>query len=165
MKHLPKTRKQNLITRDLGYELLIYDELRHRAYCLNRTAAAVWKQCNGKRSIRQISVLLGNELTGDRSMPIDERLIWHAIKQFKRDQLLEEAIEIPQSMLAHVNGNPNRRQVIRALGLTAIVAVPLVSSIVAPRAVQASTCIASGGACISGPQCCPPRICNSNVCV
>ena len=96
MKHLPKTRKQNLITRDLGDELLIYDELRHRAYCLNRTAAAVWKQCNGKRSIRQISVLLGNELTGDRSMPIDERLIWHAIKQFKRDQLLEEAIEIRQ---------------------------------------------------------------------
>ena len=51
-----------------------------------------------------------------------------------------------------------------ALGLGAIVAVPLVTSIVAPTAAQAATCFPSGHACASGPQCCS-NLCNANVCV
>jgi hypothetical protein len=58
----------------------------------------------------------------------------------------------------------NRRQMVRTLGLAAVIAVPLVSSIVAPTAAQAATCFPTGHACASGPQCCS-NLCNSNVCV
>ncbi len=163
MKNFPKTRKKNVLTRELGDELLIYDEDRHEAHCLNRTAGLVWKHCDGRTSIEQITARLVKEFSGDLDTPIDERLVWYAVSQFKRDHLLEDKIEIPKAVLASVNGHLNRRQVIRALGLTAIVAVPLVHSIVAPTAAQAATCRASGAACVSGPQCCS-SICANGAC-
>ena len=161
MKHFPKARKDNVIAREFGDEVLIYDRSRDKALCLNRTAALVWKHCDGRTSIEQITSRLGDEINGDLETPIDERLVWYAISQFKRDHLLEDKVEIPKAVLASVNGHLNRRQVIRALGMTAIVAVPLVTSIVAPTAAQAATCIASGLACTSSLQCCPP---GSGVC-
>jgi hypothetical protein len=165
MKHFPKARKENVITRELGDELLVYDEDRHEAYCFNRTAALVWKHCDGRTSIEQITAHLGKEIKADFQTPIDERLVWLAISQFKRDHLLEDKVEIPKAVLASVNGQLNRRQVIRALGITAVVAVPLVSSIVAPTAAQAATCIPQNGACVSTAQCCTPHVCTNNVCV
>jgi hypothetical protein len=47
----------------------------------------------------------------------------------------------------------NRRQMVRTLGLAAVVAVPLVTSIVAPTPVQAATCLPPGAACNGSGQC------------
>jgi len=154
MDHLPKARKENLITRQLDDELLVYDNDRDKALCLNRTAALVWKHCDGHTSIEQIGNQLTSEIANGHGTPIDDRLVWYAISQLKRDHLLDEGTEIPASVLASVNGHFNRRQVIKVLGLTAIVAVPVVTSIVAPTAVQAATCLSSGAACSSSAQCC-----------
>ena len=154
MKHFPEARKDNLIAREFGNELLIYDRSRDKALCLNRTAAFVWQQCDGRTSIEQIANRLGSEISSDFETPIDERLVWYAISQLRREHLLKEQVEIPRRVLASVNGHLDRRQVIRALGLTTIVAVPLVTSIIAPTAAQASTCLPSGAVCASGAQCC-----------
>ena len=54
----------------------------------------------------------------------------------------------------------SRRQMIRNLGLAAAVAVPVVTSIVAPTAVQAATCIQSGVPCSPTVLCCHPLGCN-----
>ena len=155
MKHFPKARKDNVITREFGDEVLIYDRSRDKALCLNRTAALVWKRCDGRTSIEQITDRLGKEISSEFETPIDERLVWYAISQLRRDHLLEDRVEIPKAVLASVNGHLNRRQVIRVLGITAIVALPLVTSIVAPTAAQAATCLPSGAACTSSLQCCP----------
>jgi hypothetical protein len=154
MKRYPKARKDNVIARELGDEVLIYDRSRDKALCLNRTAAFVWKQCNGRTSIAQIANRLGREMSSSFETPIDERLVWYAISQLRREHLLKEQVESPRRVLASMNGHLDRRQVIRALGLATIVALPLVTSIIAPTAAQAATCLGSGVACTSAAQCC-----------
>jgi hypothetical protein len=52
---LPKARSEGIITKEVEGELLIYDRSRDRAHCLNQTAAAVWKLCNGRTSVIEIS--------------------------------------------------------------------------------------------------------------
>ena len=163
MKHFPKARKDNVIARELGDEVLIYDRSRDKALCLNRTAAFVWQQCDGRSSVAQIADRLGREMCSELETPIDERLVWYAISQLRREHLLEERVEIPRRVLASLNGHLDRRQVIRTLGLTAIVAVPLVTSIIAPTAAQAATCLGTGQACVSGAQCCS-TLCNAGSC-
>ena len=162
MKTLPKARKEKLVVREFADELLVYDKERHEAHCLNRTAALVWKHCDGRTSVKEISRRLATEMPDDGRTPVDERLVWYALNQFERDHLLEEKVEIPAGML--MNGGLSRRQVMRALGLT-IVALPLVTSMIAPTPAQAATCLAAGSPCTTSIQCCngvcqPNGLCN-----
>src|SRR5262249_52266190 len=46
---LPAARERGLIVQELADELLVYDEGRHRAHCLNLTAALVWRRMEGRR--------------------------------------------------------------------------------------------------------------------
>jgi len=163
MKRFPKARKEKLIVREFADELLVYDKQRHEAHCLNRTAAVIWKHCDGRTSIAEIGRRLASEM--GESGSIDERLIWHALQQFKRDHLLEEKLEVPAALLGSMKTGPNRRQVIRALGLTAIVAVPLVTSMVAPTPAQAVSCLSPGAACTSSAQCCSSVCQNNSTCL
>ncbi len=163
MKRFPKARKEKLIVREFADELLVYDKQRHEAHCLNRTAAVIWKHCDGRTSIAEIGRRLANEM--GQSEPVDDRLVWHALQQFKRDHLLEEKLKVPAALLGSMKTGPNRRQVIRLLGLTAIVAVPLVTSMVAPTPAQAVSCLAPGSACTSSAQCCSSVCQNNSTCL
>jgi Coenzyme PQQ synthesis protein D (PqqD) len=160
MKMFPKARQEKLVVREFADELLVYDKERHEAHCLNRTAALVWKHCDGRTSVAEISRRLANEMAG--GAPVDERLVWYALNQFKRDHLLEEKLEVPAGML--MNGGLNRRQVMRVLGIS-IVALPLVTSLIAPTPAQAATCLAPGAACTSGTQCCNGVCQGNNTCL
>lgn len=150
----PLARKQDLLVRELPGEVLVYDLARDRAHCLNETAAFVWQRCDGRNTAREIALLLGKKVDST----IDEKIVWLALDQLAAHDLLKHRPATPPSLLGI-----NRRQMVRALGLGAIVAVPLVESIVAPSAAQAATCFPSGHACAAGAQCCS-TICNSNVC-
>ena len=152
MKQFPKARKEKLIVQGFKDELLIYDRKRHKAHCLNRTAALVWRHCDGRTSVTEISRRLAKQMEGDAV--VDERLVWYALKQFERDRLLEEKLDIPAPMMAAVGGGVNRRRMIKVLGLTAVVAVPLVTSMAAPNAADAVSCLGPGAACSSATQCC-----------
>ena len=48
---VPRARKEGLVVQDMPDELLVYDVDRHKAHCLNQTAALVWKRCDGKTSV------------------------------------------------------------------------------------------------------------------
>lgn len=163
MKQFPKARNEKLIVQGFKDELLVYDKQRHKAHCLNRTAALIWKRCDGRTSVTEISRQLGNEMESEAV--VDERLVWYALKQFERDHLLEEKLDIPARMVAAVGGGVSRRQMFRVLGLTAAVALPLVTSMVAPTVAQAATCLPSGSPCTSSVQCCPPSLCSGGTCV
>lgn len=155
MTNFPRARSEKLLIQQLPDETLVFDLERNRAHCLNRSAASIWKRCDGKTSVREISRAVSTEL----DIKVDERTVWFAISQFNRDHLLEQKVSLPPAMMAGMN----RRQMIRALGVAAAVAVPLVTSVVAPSAVQAASCLPSGAACSTGAQCCS-GLCNSNVC-
>jgi len=163
MKTFPKARKEKLVVREFADELLVYDKERHEAHCLNRTAALVWKHCDGETPVAEISRRLATEMTG-AGEKVDERLVWHALAQFERGHLLEEKVEVPAGVLSAIGGGLNRRQVMRALGLTAVVAVPLVTSMIAPTPAQAATCRGAGQPCTIGTQCCS-GVCNAGTCV
>lgn len=153
-QHEPHARKEGLVVRELPNEVLVYDLDRDKAHCLNQTAALVWKHCDGKTSVHEMTRLLESDLKS----PVDEKLVWFALDQLSKDHLLEESI-VPPAMMAGMS----RRQMVRTLGLAAVVAVPLVTSIVAPTPAQAATCLASGQACTASAQCCS-GLCNAGVC-
>lgn len=146
MSKLPRRRKDGLVVQELADEILIYDQVRDKAHCLNRSAALIWLHCDGEKSIDDIGKCVGKQLESK----LDDRAVWFALSQFGKDHLLEESLPIPPEMMQGMN----RRQMVRALGLAAVVAIPLVTSIVAPTPAQAATCLASGASCTTSAQCC-----------
>jgi hypothetical protein len=141
----PRARKDGLIVQNLPDETLVYDLERDRAHCLNQTAAFVWRHCDGRATPKEIARALNHQT----KQPVDEKLVWLAIDQLGRNHLLTETPALPP----HVTGL-NRREVMRALGLSAVVAIPVVASIVAPMPAQAATCLGAGAGCTSAAQCC-----------
>lgn len=142
---LPKMREQRLVIDELPDEVLVYDLDRHKAHCLNKTAALVWQACDGKTSAAMIS----RRLTRELQTPFNEELVWLALRQLEKLDLLEKRITLPPKLTGM-----SRRQMVRALGVGAIVAIPLVTSILAPTALAASTCISAGSPCHTGIHCC-----------
>ena len=152
---VPRARTEGLVIQELPDEVLVYDRDRDKAHCLNQTAALVWKYCDGKTTVPTIAKRLERDLKTDL---VDEKVVWYALGQLSKDHLLEESVA-PPAMLAGMS----RREMVRVLGVAAVVAVPLVTSIIAPTPAQAATCLNSGSACTSGSQCCS-TVCNVNVC-
>jgi hypothetical protein len=133
------------VIQELPDELLVYDLERDRAHCLNETAAFVWRRCDGRNSTAQIALTLGIQF----NFEVDEKIVWLALDQLGRNHLLERQPAVPQAM----NGL-DRRAMVRALGLTAMVAIPLVTSILAPTAQAATSCLGAGAPCQISAQCC-----------
>ena len=151
----PRARKQGLVVQTLPDEMLVYDLDRDLAHCLNETASLVWRRCDGRTTTKEIALSLAKSL----KHPVDEKIVWLALDQLDRNHLLSEDPFIPQAV-----AGMNRREVVRALGLSAAIAVPAVVSIVAPLPAQAATgCVSSGGSCAS-IMCCPGCACTSGVC-
>lgn len=145
MQKMPHARRSGLIVKEAEGEVLIYDLERNKAHCLNDTAAKVWNLCDGETTVANACSSLSREL----GAPCDQKLVWFALKQFAKDNLLEENIDLP----AFIIGGLNRRQMVRALGLGAVIAVPMVTTILAPTPAQAATTFPPGTACSAPAQC------------
>ena len=131
-RSLPKARKNDLLTRKIPGELLVYDLKRHKAYCLNAAAAAVWSSCNGKRTVTE----LARSLQQDANSTVDEKIVWLALDQLEKSHLLQETTVRPASLPPI-----SRRGLIRAGIVAAMTSLPLVTMISLPTAAQAATAI------------------------
>lgn len=151
----PKKRSEHLVVDELPDEVLVYDLDRHKAHCLNKTAALVWQHCDGKTTTTQIAQHLSSEL----KTPFSEDLVWLALRQLEKLHLLEQPILLPSKFVGI-----GRREMVRTLGIAAVVAVPLVTSIVSPRPAEAGTCAARGENCMV-KSCCAGSTCNGSTCV
>lgn len=149
--YLPRARIDGLVVKELTDEVLVYDLHCDKAHCLNLTAAAVWKQCDGRSTATQIARRLSRREAGlDAALiNIDEQVVWLALEQLSRGHLLEEhalwSASIPRM---------SRREAIRGIGIGAAIALPVVVSITAPLPAQAGTCRARGQTCGTSSQCC-----------
>lgn len=152
---VPRARTEGLVIQELPDEVLVYDRDRDKAHCLNQTAALVWKYCDGKTTVTNIAKRLELDLKTEH---VDEKVVWYALDQLSKDHLLEENM-VPPAILAGMS----RREMVRVLGLAAVVAIPLVTSIVAPTPAQASTCLPSNASCTAGAQCCSGT-CTAGLC-
>src|SRR5258708_24865412 len=122
-QRLPTARESGLATEQVADELLVYDLERDKAFCLNHTAALVWKHCDGRTSPAEIAKRLKKKM----GAPVDEKVVWYALDQLGRDRLLEDRLPQPASLAAMT-----RRQQLRALGKVAAIAVPVVIAVTAP---------------------------------
>ncbi len=143
-QHLPRKRENGIVAQEISDEVLVYDLDTHKAHCLNPTAALVWSKCDGKTSVPNIAQLVGQELNA----AVNDDVVWLAIDQLERRHLLERsASRLPSSGIS-------RRALMRRLGLATAVALPLVTSLMAPTPAQAATCLPSGSSCGTGAECC-----------
>jgi len=156
----PRARRDGLVVQDLADETLVYDLQRDRAHCLNRTAALVWRRCDGRTSVAGLANLLQDAV----GLPAAEAVVWMALERLGKAHLLQERITPPGGA-----GRYSRREVLRRLSIAAGLAVllPAVQSILAPEAVQAASGV-TAQACFQDPnanagKCCvdsnPRRIC------
>jgi hypothetical protein len=131
----PKSREEDLVIQELDNEVLIYDIRENRAFCLNETSAAVWKACDGNRDRLAIASYVSEKL----GSPVNDDLVWLAL-----DQLAKESLITSDSPVEQRFDGMSRREVIRKVGIGSMIALPIVASIVAPRAIHAQTCLANG---------------------
>lgn len=151
---LPRLRASDLVVHDLPDEVLVYDKQSDQAHCLNHTAGLVWRACDGTRTPAEIA----RRLTATLDQPFSEDLVLLALDELHKFQLLEASSSTGPT-LPHFSGL-TRRQMVRTLGIAAAVAVPVVTSIIAPTPAQAATCIATGQPCSPTILCCSPLGCN-----
>ena len=153
---MPRARQDELVVEELPDETLVYDLKRHKARCLNRTAALVWRHCDGQTSVADVAALLEEQL----ATPTDEAVVWMALDRLGRAHLLSEPVTLPADRAQY-----SRREVLRTLRRVAGISLllPVIESIVAPRAAAAATCVTS---CVGMPNCspCSPPGCNRRCC-
>ncbi len=149
---LPRLRAHDLVVHDLPDEVLVYDRRTDQAHCLNHTAALVWRACDGTRTPAEIA----RRLTTTLDTRVSEDLVLLALDQLDAFQLLEASGPTPHFSAL------TRRQMVRTLGIAAAVAVPVVTSIVAPTPAQAATCIPANQPCSPTVFCCSPLGCNNS---
>ena len=137
---IPLPRKENLVIQESRNELLVYDMDTNRAICLNETSAMIWQKCDGVKSPWEI----GKEMEKELKAPISEDLVWFALEQLHKEKLLANDEDFTSRYK-----RLNRREVIRRLGLASVVSLPIVSSLVAPLALnaQSAVCVAVMNGC------------------
>ena len=126
---LPEARTADLVTRRIPGELLVYDLKRHKAYCLNETAAIVFANCDGARTVRELLA----ELEDHHHFPIDEQIVWLALHELQKSHLLKT-----KSLPPSAGRTISRRRLI-AVGVAGTIALPVITMIVAPTAQAAGS--------------------------
>ena len=140
---LPRALTNDLVIRELDDETLVYDTERDKAHCLNRTAAMVWKQCDGSTTAKEALRSLNSAF----SVPVDEDVIWLAVKQLERFHLVEAPKKLPSA---------SRRELMLKYAPAAL-ALPVIMSITAPTPAGTSSCGGPGASCGNPGDlpCCP----------
>ncbi|MFN3652473.1 MAG: PqqD family protein [Armatimonadota bacterium] len=121
-----------MIVREMSDEVLVYDTERHLSHCLNRSAALVWRSCDGKRGVDEITARLGEDL----AVPATEEMVWLALESLEKAHLLQDRVVRPEGAARY-----SRREVARMTGRVGMVAalLPVAASIVAPTKAQAAS--------------------------
>ncbi len=130
-------KRKDTIVRQLCDELLVYDKATNKAHCLNESAAEVWNLCDGKRTVAEIAPLLKKKAKA----PTDEQLLWMALLRLEKAGLLQNNLPLSGPVCTL-----SRREASRRVGATAAaLAVPVIASILVPKAEAAVSCSTLGG--------------------
>jgi hypothetical protein len=133
---IPKARANGLLFEQVEDELLVYDRERDRGHRLNRTAAAIWRHCDGHRTVDDLVATLRGEL----DPAVDENLVLITLDRLSAEHLLEEPLGMTVDRV-----RASRRQFVRKVGLVGALSLllPVITTITAPTYAQAQ----------SGPPC------------
>lgn len=124
MPKLPFARSADIVVQELGKEVLIYDLKLHKAYNLNQTSSIIYKACDGRTTFTELN----------RKHKFSDDLIHLALDQLREDNLIETDNHIVSPF-----SEISRRAAIRRVGLTSMIALPFITSLIAPKAVDAQS--------------------------
>lgn len=149
----PIARKNGLVVQEVPDEVLVYDLDSNKAHCLNRSAAIVWKSCDGNNTVSEIARLVEAQAGGK----VTEDFVWLAIDQLSENNLLEKQISVDFA-------GRSRREALKKIGLASMIAVPVIASLVAPQSAMAavSCSCAAPGDCGNPPNALCPSTTNCN---
>jgi hypothetical protein len=148
-EYRPNAATENLVTQQLQDEVLIYNLDTHRAMNLNKTAACVWNLCNGENTLPEIRLTASREL----QTQVPEEAILLAIDALNKHNLLSnDSFSSSTESLSKMT----RRAMIRKVGLTAAVSLPIITALIAPTAADAQSGAkkkADGTGCTTDDEC------------
>ena len=136
VRQLPLARK-DVVVKELQDETMVLDSERNKVFCLNKTSAMIWKACDGRTSIAEMTKSLQ---TLDSSA--SDSVVWFALQQLESDGLLEESVPVPAAAKGMT-----RKELVKKLGLVAAL-VPVISVMSTPASARA---FSGGGEPISNP--------------
>ena len=78
-----------VVAEEMGEELLLYRPSTHQAIHLNGTAAAVWKLCDGTRTVKDVATCLEAAFPDDKARIASE--VQDVVDQLLREGALTES--------------------------------------------------------------------------
>jgi len=130
MTNRPAARKNGLLSETVGEETVVFDRSSQRAYRLNRSAAMVWRHCDGKNSVQDLAEIVQREL---QMREPATRVVEIALQKLASLKLLEGPSVV------------TRRAVGRKIALAAAL-IPAIAAITVPTPAKAQ----SGTLCYTG---------------
>jgi hypothetical protein len=127
----PASRRDDVFTQRLGDELVIYDGQSHDAHRLSSTAALIWEEADGHRTVTELSSALRQSMAPSEGPLSDETvdgLVHMALDELDRVGLLVRGVP-------RIGDVMTRREMI---GVTAAL-LPVIASIAAPTPAMAQT--------------------------
>ncbi len=142
----PVAKSENLLVEEVAGELVIYDTSTDRAHCLNESAAAIWRHCDGTRSVEK----LANHLFPKLEPSDATQIVRVGIERLRRRRLINGATVAGQPV------DPSKRQMLKKIAIlaaTAGIVTPIVSSIIAPTPASAASQGGPGTPCTDSFEC------------
>lgn len=125
--------KKNILVEKLPDETLVYDLDRHRAHCLNPTAAFLLEQADGEKDLSELARLAEAQFEKTTT----NEVVGLGMERLQRARLVEwESPSLPTQEIS-------RKEALRKLALVGL-ALPAVMTIVTPVPAQAATGITPG---------------------
>ena len=132
----PAKRTDGLVVTELQDEVLVYDLERHRAHCLNPTAAFVFRRCDGRTSVSAARACV--PLRGPRAGRGVARLAGPGASRPGAS-----AADAARQCAGSGHGL-SRRELIRRAAVLSGLLLPAITSALAPTPAEAAaTCVAS----------------------
>lgn len=119
------------------------DKATNKAHCLNESAAEVWNLCDGKRTVAEIVPFLKEKAKA----PTDEQTLGMTLLKLEKAGLLQNDVPLSGPVCTLSRREASRR----AGAAAAALAVPVIASILVPKAEAAVSCSTLGGVCNPRP--------------
>lgn len=147
---LPAGRTVDLVTTGAGDELIVYDLRTHHIHHLNATAAAIWRLCDGRRTIAGLTRDAGHDLGAE----VDAMTVRIALTRLDQAALLDRPLPVRVRL-----DLPTRRAFLRRAAGSGLIALPVIASMTAPAAAQMVSqpdppCKAELQPCATEVECC-----------
>jgi hypothetical protein len=122
----PRSLRRHISVQQVGVETLVYDELRHKAFCLNESSSVIWRLADGERTLAQIRAAASLQLGSE----VSDEIVLFALEELSRDGLIESF------SIAEVEPAISRRVMLQKLGISGALMLPMIAAVMAPIAAQ-----------------------------